>query len=86
MVGVGIDALVGVVVASVLISFELVDPSSYAVVVLTEDWDEAFIAIDLSIDMRVDEVIDVFAGVWVGVKAALNFSMPASSEERLCFC
>ena len=63
MVGVGIDALVGVVVASVLISFELVNPSSYAVVVVTEDWDEAVFAIDLLIDMRVDELIDVLARV-----------------------
>ena len=54
--------------------------------VLAGDWDEAFIGIDLSIDMRVDEVIDVFDGVWVDVKTALNFSMPAASEERLCFC
>ena len=51
MVGVGIDALVGVVVASVLISLELVKPSSYAVDVLAGDWYEAFIGIDLSIDM-----------------------------------
>ena len=54
--------------------------------VLTGNWGEAFIGIDLSIDMRVDEVIDVFAGVWVDVKTALNFSMPALLEERLCFC
>ena len=86
MVGVGIDVLVGVGVTSVLISLELMKPSSYVVDVLTGNWDEAFIGIDLSIDMRVDEVIDVFDGVWVDVKTALNFSMPAASEERLCFC
>ena len=86
MVGVGIDVLVGVVVTSVFVSLELIKPSSYVVDVLAGNWGEAFIGIDLSIDMRVDEVIDVFAGVWVDVKTALNFSMPASSEERLCFC
>ena len=79
MVGVGIDVLVGVGVTSVLI--ELAKPASYVVDVLAGNWDEAFIGIDLSIDMRVDEVIDVFDGVWVDVKTALNFSMPASSEE-----
>ena len=63
MVGVSIDVLVVVVVTSVLISLELAKPSSYAVDVLADDWDEAFIGIDLSIDMRVDEVIDVFDGV-----------------------
>ena len=63
MVGVGIDVLVGVGVTSVLISLELMKPSSYVVDVLAGNWDEAFIGIDLSIDMRVDEVIDVFAGV-----------------------
>ena len=51
MVGVGIDALVGIAVPSVLISLELDQPSSDAVGVLTDDWAEAFIAIDLSIDM-----------------------------------
>ena len=51
MVGVGMDVLVDVVVTSVLISLELAKPSSYAVAVLSDDWDEAFIAINLSIDM-----------------------------------
>ena len=51
MVGAGIDVLVGVAVTSVFISLELVKPSSYAVDVLSDDWDEAFIGIDLSIDM-----------------------------------
>ena len=87
MVGVGIGVLVAVAVTSVLISFlELSKLSSCAVDVLTDDWDEAFIGIDLSIDMLVDEVIDVSADVWVDVMTALNFSMPASSEERLCLC
>ena len=51
IVGVGIDVLVAVAVTSVFISLELVKPSSYAVDVLSDDWDEAFIGIDLSIDM-----------------------------------
>ena len=86
MVGVGIGVLVVVVVTSVLTPLELAKPSSYAVDVLAGDWDEAFIGIDFSIDMRVDELIDVLARVWVDVMTALNFSMPASSEERLRFC
>ena len=84
MVGVGIDVLIDIAVTSVLIS--LAKPPSCAVDVLAGDWDEAFIGIDLSIDMLVDEVIDVFADVWVDVMTALNFSMPPSSEERLCLC
>ena len=51
MLGVDIDVLVGVGVASVLISLELVKPSSCAVDVLAGDCDEAFIGIDFSIDM-----------------------------------
>ena len=43
--------MVGVAVTSVLIFLELVKPSSCAVDVLSDDWDEAFIGIDLSIDM-----------------------------------
>ena len=78
--------MIGVAVASVLTSLEFAQPSSCAVDVLTDDWDEAFIGIDLSIDMRVDELIDMFANMGVDVMTALNFSMPPSSEERLCLC
>ena len=78
--------MVGVAVTSVFISLELAKPPSCAVDVLAGDCEEAFIGIDLSIDMLVDEVIDVFADVWVNVMTALNFSMPPSSEERLCLC
>ena len=86
MVGVSMNVLVAVVMTSVLISLELSKPSSCAVNVLADDWDEAFIGIDLSIDMRVEEVIDMFANMGVDVMTALNFSMPPSSEERLCLC
>ena len=51
MVGVSIEVLVGIAVTSVLISLEFAKPSSCAVDVLADDWDEAFIGIDLSIDM-----------------------------------
>ena len=73
--------MIGVAVTSVLISLEFDQPSSCAVDVLSDDWDEAFIGIDLSIDMLFDEVIDMFADVCVDVVTALNFSMSASSEE-----
>ena len=43
--------MIGVAVTSVLISLEFAKPSSCAVDVLADDWDEAFIGIDLSIDM-----------------------------------
>ena len=80
-VGVGIDVLVAVAMTSVLIPLELSKPSSCAVDLLTGDWDEEFIGIDLSIDILVDEVIAVVADVWVDVMTALNFSMPPASEE-----
>ena len=51
MVGVSIDALAGVKVAPVLMSLELTKPSPYAMEVLTDGWEEAFIGIDSSIDM-----------------------------------
>ena len=73
MVGVGIDALVGVMVASMLISLELGNPSLYAVGVLADDWAEA--VSDLPIGMRVGEWIDALARGCVDVMAGLNFSM-----------
>ena len=85
MVGVSVDALVGVKVAPVLMSLELTKPSPYAMEVLTDGWEEAFIGIDSSIDMRVGELTEVLARMWVGVMTSLNISMPASVEERLWF-
>ena len=49
--------------------------------VRTGDWSET---VD-DIDMRVGELIDVLACAVVGVTIALDFRVPASLQERMCF-
>ena len=55
--------VVGVALASTLITLELPKSSSYTVDVLPDDWSEALVDIDLSINILVGEWIDVLARV-----------------------